>query len=553
MLADLCGHFEAEIITPAYHQRKGEQPRLANEAGPGKEGQDVSRPTKDGDEGEGGIPAVPPERDVHTSSPGTNVDVSQLGMGSGPVAEELFTERKAVEEKGLEIEEMCPAASASSVKTQSINKGWTLAEPALALTDREARQDKTKTQTSDPLDVTWRQLNSLVDSYTGALITASDVRRDTLTKRERVIEQLEALISSSDARVPTDLQKALLDLQAVERKLEDEDEDLIQQGYQIVSQGSRIFGPAAEDSLEFLRQQDIVVQSPHGEDGEEGSEISQNDIRRDESMDARLFLSKKGDVDLLLESLMELEEEEFLAADGAGFETDEPAILETLQTRKRELIQRLDEAEEELLRLWQKLPDRQVSIPDDQLRSSVDEEMPGSEIWNPDNEDVSEVNENSEDSNHLIPSGQKQGYRQILNYVTNNISTRPNILVDAYLLYQLRQLPEEQAAYVEAIKGVVKGTLIQRRTDLKHFMLSDWFEDVPNSKSTPQHSKSARRWTSSPNKTSLAMHSNQTQVTHGQSEPLMPRNSSRHRAGPGAEYPTPGPWKLILNGRTSLG
>lgn len=271
-------------------------------------------------------------------------------------------------------------------------------------------------------------------------------------------------------------------------------------------------------------------------------------------MDARLFLSKKGDIDLLLESLVDLEEEEFLAADDNGFPTDGLETLEVLQTRKRDLIQRLEEAEEELLSLWEKLPDRQVTIPDDQLQSSIDEEMPSSDVENQEALELQDLDENSEENKRLIPCGQRHKFRQILDSVTSDISIRPNVLVNAYLLHQLRLLPEEQVTYAEAIQVAIESTGVPLQTDLKYYMLSDWFEDVPRSRSNSKRSKSARRWTSGQNKTSLAMHSNQTQVIHGQSEPHMLRDPRRSQSGATAAHPSPpAPWKPTLNDRALLG
>ncbi|KIW40819.1 uncharacterized protein PV06_07991 [Exophiala oligosperma] len=531
----------------------GEKAEPANETGLGGDVQDVSKPTKDGDgyEDEDEVRAMPQEQDTHaTSSVDMDATDSHTGIGLDPASEGSPPEQKAVEERGSAIEAVYPATSASSAKPQSTTRDGNMADSALALTDQETHQDVTEKPTPGSLDAAWRQLSGTVDSYTAALITTGDVRRGALEKRKSVVHQLDTLMSSPELSLTTDLRQALLDLQTTERKLEEKDDFLIQQGYQITYRGSRIFGPLAESSLDFLRQQDVTVLSVRA-DTEGGSEVSQNDIRHDQTVEARLFLSKKGDIDLLLENLMELEEGEFPAGDEGVPETDDSTMLKSLETRKRDLMRQLEEAEEELLTLWEKLPDRPEDIPEDQLRSSVEgqEETPAADDGSPEGQGVEESNQDPENENRLVPGDRRHRFRQILDSVTDGGgggggSVRPDTLVNAYLLHQLRSSPEEQAAYVEAIKEVVESTGVPLRTDLESFAIRDWFEDVPRFKSRSSRrgkpAARARRWTSSRNdETSLAVHSNRTQATRGRSEPHVrqkrprPRPRARSRASAG--------------------
>lgn len=463
-------------------------------------------------------------------------------------------EEKDVRQQTSEVQEIRVAGRNQSAESQSTNKERTLADLFLTLTDEGTRQDTAVLEpTSNTLDETWRQLSSLVDSYTGNLITAGDARRDVCAKREILLRQLDVFSASNGGLIPPDLHGALSNLQEAEQKLQEEDTLLVEQGDQIVEQGTRIFGPATQATLDFLQQQGITVQSL--DTRSQGSIVSQNDIRRDETTDARLYLSKKGDVDLLRENLMELEEEQILAAEGVNNNQEEPAILGALESRKRDLMQQLEEAEETLLQLRDKLPDRQVNIPEDQLRPLGEEEMPTTEPANLDPEHeiaqetmtITDLDENT----RLIPSGRQHSLRQILNTVTDDNTIRSNILVNAYLLYQLRLLPEEQETYTEALKRAAQSTNFPLETDLRHLMLGHWFEDVPKSKTK---SKPSRRRVFSQEKGSLAVHTTQSlRTTQRQSEPQKVQHRLPFHSGDEPARRSLSPRNQHLNDRASLG
>merc|ERR1711939_505963 len=94
-------------------------------------------------------------------------------------------EEKDVRQQTSEVQEIRVAGRNQSAESQSTNKERTLADLFLTLTDEGTRQDTAVLEpTSNTLDETWRQLSSLVDSYTGNLITAGDARRDVCAKRE---------------------------------------------------------------------------------------------------------------------------------------------------------------------------------------------------------------------------------------------------------------------------------------------------------------------------------------------------------------------------------
>ncbi|KAK5449304.1 hypothetical protein LTS15_008846 [Exophiala xenobiotica] len=523
----------------------------------GRNIQDTSEPAKD----EAPVTSQPLSADqvVHDSSLDTQPAAgSQPEMRSSSDSVGRQSEEKDVRQQTAKLQEIHLAPKNQSAGSQSSNKERTLADPFLTLTDEGTRQDTAAVEpTSNTLDKTWRQLSSLVDSYTGNLITTGDARRDVSAKREIVLRQLDIFSTSNGDSIPSDLHAALSHLQEAEQKLQEEDTLLVEQGDQIVEQGNRIFGPATQATLDFLEQQGITVQSL--DTRSQGSIVSQNDIRRDETSDARLYLSKKGDVDLLRENLMELEEEQLLAAEGVNAnQEEEPAILEALESRKRNLMQQLEEAEETLLQLRDKLPDRQVNIPEDQLRPLGDEDLLAatSEPANLDLEretaqetlTIPDLDENTS----LIPSGRQHSLGQILNTVTDDNTIRSNMLVNAYLLYQLRLLPEEQETYTEALKRAAQSTDFPLETDLRHLMLGHWFEDVPKSKTK---SKPSRRRVFSQEKGSLAVHTTQSlRTTQRQSEPQKVQHRPPFHAGDDSvRRKSLSPRKQHLNDRASLG
>jgi len=231
-------------------------------------------------------------------------------------------------------------------------------------------------------------------------------------------------------------------LQDSERRLQQDDEKLIPQGDEVLRQGTKIFGPAAESSWEVLEHQGIAIRSPYTETYE--SMFSADDIRIDQSSEARRYLSKKGDVDLLKESLSELQEEMIIASEDATSQQADLEYFEHLESRQRELESQLEQAEQELSELRDSLPDRKVDIHPEQLRSSDEgEEYPtGIELIQQPSPPSPPISLDQGRDTRLLED-ERGGLRQILASVTDDGPDRSNALVTAYLA-QLSPPDEEQ-------------------------------------------------------------------------------------------------------------
>ncbi|OQU99237.1 hypothetical protein CLAIMM_04900 [Cladophialophora immunda] len=285
----------------------------------------------------------------------------------------------------------------------------------------------------------WRQLDHNLDSFTGRLITADDLRREAVRRGGIVIGEVEDILASTEGDALRRLRDTLLGFNQVQTKLQEVDQKLIQQGDQIGHQAERIFGPTAETSFQVLNDQGVVVQSR--ESSTEDSILSTDDIRLDQTSEARRYLSKKGDVDALRDILVNLHAERIMLSEA----NEQPDVIEELETRHKEVLAELRRAEEELATLYAELPERNGSISKDQLcppsemeqkiasQSDIDHEETGSGLGSPPQSGI-----------------QGNSLSQILESTTNDNSIRSTALVNAYLNYQLQQSPREQQSLSEA-------------------------------------------------------------------------------------------------------
>lgn len=262
----------------------------------------------------------------------------------------------------------------------------------------------------------WNQLGATVDSLSGTLISASDLRRSILEKRRSTLERLNELLASQEDSTLQALQTSLLDLQNDEWRLQEMDEKAIEQGYEVLTQGPKIFGPASESSFKILDSQDVAIQS---EDTD--TEAATDDIRLDQNPEAQASLSKKGDVDLLRERFAELEADRILTSKNQDHAKEASESLETIEQACKEVIQKLERAEKELSQLRDNLPDRRVSVPADQLRAPEEE----------DDDDTQAPFEH--DRNNPTADCHQETLQAILQSTTEGPTVTRNTLVKAWL------------------------------------------------------------------------------------------------------------------------
>ncbi|EXJ66526.1 uncharacterized protein A1O5_10195 [Cladophialophora psammophila CBS 110553] len=328
----------------------------------------------------------------------------------------------------------------------------------------------------------WNQLNSTVGSFTSGLITADDLRREGVRQREIALREAESILASTGGNNLRDLRDILLGLQRVETKLQEKDKNLIQQCSHIRSQGLKIFGSAAESSFKILEDQGLIVQS-EGSDTEE-SILSTDDIRLDQTSEARRYLSKKGDVDLLRETLMDLDVEQMMMS-----EADEQSnILEDLESRRNEALLELGRAEEELARLHDELPERKVSISEEHLRPPSELEQTVAGQSDIEREKLGD----SELGSQFQSDVQGNGLSQILEGATKDNPVRSKTLVNAYLLYQLRRSPQEQQHLLKTVEEIGRKSDKALEIDPSNLPLDIWFEEETSTKSRTKNISSQR-------------------------------------------------------------
>ncbi|KIW21700.1 uncharacterized protein PV07_12867, partial [Cladophialophora immunda] len=186
-------------------------------------------------------------------------------------------------------------------------------------------------------------------------------------------------------------------------------------------------------SFQVLNDQGVVVQSR--ESSTEDSILSADDIRLDQTSEARRYLSKKGDADALRDILVNLHAE-WMASSEANAQPD---VMEELETRHKEVLAELRRTEEELGTLYAELPERNGSISKDQLCPPSEMEQKISRQSDIDHE------ETGSGSGSPPQSGiQGNSLSRILESTTNDNSVRSTALVHAYLVYQRQQSPRGQ-------------------------------------------------------------------------------------------------------------
>ncbi|KIW88294.1 uncharacterized protein Z519_10861 [Cladophialophora bantiana CBS 173.52] len=364
----------------------------------------------------------------------------------------------------------------------------------------------------------WNQLNSTFGSLTGGLITATDLRREVIRQRGIALREAESILASAGGDDLRPLRDILLGLLRVETQLQEKDENLIQQCSLIRSQGFKIFGPAAESSFKVLEDQGVIVQS-EGSDTEE-SVLSTDDIRLDQTSEARRYLSKKGDVDLLRETLMDLDVEQMMMSE-AG---ERPNILEDLKSRRNEVLLELGRAEEELARLHDELPERKVSISEEYLRLPSELEHPVAGQSDIEGGKLGDSKLGSQFQSDV----QGHGLSQILEGATKDNPVRSKTLVNAYLLYQLQRSPQEQQNFLKTVEETSRKSDKALETDPSNPPLDIWFEEETSKKSRRKNmsSEGFSRGTNADTTANI-------QKSHGQSEP------HKRRRAPDDEYTRP--------------
>ncbi|KAI1608377.1 hypothetical protein EDD36DRAFT_423280 [Exophiala viscosa] len=479
---------------------------------------------------------LPAKEDDHPIS-SANQKEDQMDIPGDCIREPKYAEEQgSTEQKGAS--EPHADSFRSSPGSDYMSQRHRIGEPSDI--SREANPGHANSQifndSLSPIQKTWGELSNLVDSYTGDIITTGDLRRSVSDSRRGALDQLDALLSSNQNQLSQKLRNALSDLQEAEEKLMGEDEKLIEQGDQVLRKGSRIFGPAAPSSFRLLEEQGIVLRSQTTE--AETSLISADDIRLDRTSEAQLYLSKKADVDLLRESLMELDEDG-ISATADPFSTREESELHGyMDSRTIDLRNQLGQAEEDLERLRSKLPDRKVNISEEQLIESEEGGVGLLEGLNPRTEGIHEVATNSEETSLTTPDDRHDSLQQILDLATEDDPIRSNTLVNAYLLYQFRLFPKEPKSYVEAVRAAAAELNPNLPSDPLILSLEHWFDDEkkPKTRSRSKPSKSRKKTPFSHHQQSIAMNADQSTVTRRKSEPrdirkpspLQPRDT-RHR------------------------
>ena len=364
---------------------------------------------------------------------------------------------------------------------------------------------------SKALQNSWHRLDDMVQSFTGALISAGDLRRGVVRKRESALEGAADALAASGDPIVQKLRERLFEVQQLEVQLQEEDEKLIEQGFNIVTQASEIFGSAADSSFRILDEQGVAVQCRDTEPEE--SIVDADDIRLDPTSEAKQYLSKKGEVDLLREVLMDLNEERVMASEAI----EAPEVIEGLESKQKKVLHELRVAEDELLVLHDRLPDRKVNISEEHLLPVPEEQQVISA--QADTVDVEEQSMDKESKSHSLPDPQgESSLSQILEDPSLERPNRPSTFVNAYLLYQYQQSPQDfHAAGAEARR--ISGQTIE--SDPRHPALDHWFEEEKQSKQSRTKNISSHGFSNRTNADTTA----HVQLSHGQSEPQQTRRT----------------------------
>lgn len=389
--------------------------------------------------------------------------------------------------------------------------------PPQSTSDLDARSQELRSR--------WNLLSASFDSLSGALISAGDLRRSIIEKRQLTLQKIEAFLASPEPLDPQALRDSILELQNAERNLQEKDVSLVEKGYEVVTQGSKLFGPTADSSLEILDLQALFVQAEDTDS--EDSFAPTDDIRLDQNPLAQEFLSKKGDVDLLRESLAELDAERVMISSNEDVPYEEHESLEVIESKRREIMQQLEKAEVDLGQLRDNLPDRDVSIPPDQLRPpGEDDNIPSFQSPAEQTGDEQHGTDAKGDS-HSAPGHHPESLQNILQTATEDETIKPNTLVNAYLLYQLRLSAEEQARFSKVLQDAAPESSQQVEGDLTRLPLEHWFEEEARSSRENNH---VQDMLSRSFATATDSH-HSYQMTHGKSEPKSRRRPPQFHTG----------------------
>jgi hypothetical protein len=375
----------------------------------------------------------------------------------------------------------------------------------------------------------WSQLANAADTLTGDLISASDRRRGNIEKRNVALRDIEAHLQTMQDPSLLTLRDLLTELQSSENTLLEQDENLVSRGYEFIAQGSKIFGVAADASLEILDAQGIVL--PVTEIVTDPSVFSADDIRLDQTSEARRYLSRKGDVDLLRESLMSLDGEQIIGSSSPG----EAMPVDQLESRRQTLLVELQQAEADLETLRNNLPDRKVEIPEDQLRSPAASIATDTDASS--HRDLNSATVGDTPGPALEPRTGPQlhdhteSLSQILDRVTDKSHVGAETLVKAYLLYQLQQSPEARKAFLKTVEEELKtGNQAARVDMINDIPLEYWFEDEKGTKTSKKSQVSLTKYIFSQPRSNVTDVDTAElgQLVQGNSEPVGHREAAQH-------------------------
>lgn len=323
----------------------------------------------------------------------------------------------------------------------------------------------------------WNGLAASVDSFVSDLVSAGDLRRLASEQKRAALQKLDDVLPLTENPALQDLRSSLSELLDTEEKLQESDDSLVVQGDSIRAQGTRIFGPAAQSSFEVLSKDSGFLDIQ--EDTETEGSVAFSDDGLGQTLEGKQYLSKKGDVDLLRETLINIAGELGMIIGREKLLADDVDSVEALRVQRQEVTDQLQKAEEELDDLRDKLPDREVDIRSEQLRSPTEEREEIS--FYPDLPE-----QDAEAASRLLPGLHRPRLDRILENATQTKGepVKPKILAEAYLLYQLRWLPEEQEHFLKILNQVMQEADQSLEATPSLLPLHPWFEKNPASRSS---------------------------------------------------------------------
>lgn len=340
-------------------------------------------------------------------------------------------------EKSLEIQNVLTETPNSSPLLGSKN------QPDTRQTDKEIKDNGR----SQLLRSQWYGLDKDMTSFMRTLITTGDLRRQIMHNKEALSNQAQAFLRSSSDPIAQEILEERIRLHELEDRLQNQDENLVAQADAIIEQASRIFGAEADGSFRILDEQGVAVQSHRT--STDDSVFDPDDIRKDQGSEVLQYLSKKRDVDQLKEELLELEAERGMLLSAAGESKD----IQYLESRVEEVLRELSQAEEDLTALHDKLPERKVVIPQDQLLEASEQLETPSTQNKQNKENLETEGEKLTEQSPLGAEAQAvSSFSRILDDATQDDADGSEPFVKAYLFHQRRQAQEEYAKAAEQAK-----------------------------------------------------------------------------------------------------